>query len=308
MTGDGIDESFEKLLALALSEDLGERGDVTGRVVPEKIVARGSLVARSGGTISGIAIAKRVLAVVEPRGKLDLLVNDGDMVPKGAVIARIEGPARGVLAAERTLLNFMQRLSGIATATRKFVDAIAGTKARIYDTRKTPPGWRTLCKFAVRCGGGVNHRMGLYDQVLTKDNHLILFGGEPGGLKPMIAAARREAPAGTPIEVEVTTVEGALVAARERVDIILLDNMSPEAMARACRDVRALAKELGIRATGGSTAVPWAPDLEASGGINLDNVKAVAESGVDRISVGWITHSSPALDLALDLELSGEVA
>lgn len=291
--------AFRKLLILALEEDFDERGDVTGRVVPERVWAKGAIVARSGGTISGLDFARQVLKEVEPQGKLELLMKDGDTAAKGAIVARIEGPGRGVLAAERTLLNFLQRLSGIATATRKFVDAIAGTGARIYDTRKTPPGWRVLCKYAVRCGGGVNHRMGLYDQVLTKDNHLALFGGEPRGIQPMIVAARREAPTGTPIEVEVTTVEGALVATRERADIILLDNMSPAEMKRAVGEVHALAQKLGAGK---------APDLEASGGIKLENVREVAETGVDRISVGWITHSSPALDLALDLELSGEIA
>jgi len=294
-----IDDAGRKLVALALAEDLGDRGDVTGRIVPERVWAKGAIVARTPGTIAGMEIAEYVLREVEPRARLEVLLGDGAAAPQGALVARIEGPGRGVLAAERTMLNFLQRLSGIATATRRFVDAIQGTGARIYDTRKTPPGWRGLSKLAVRLGGGVNHRMGLYDQVLTKDNHLALFGGEPRGIAKMIAAARREAPAGTPLEVEVTTVEGALVATREGVDIVLLDNMSVAEMKRAVREVRALAKELGR---------PRAPDLEASGGVKLENVRAVAESGVDRVSVGWITHSSPALDLALDLDLSGEIA
>ena len=189
------------------------------------------------------------------------------------------------------MLNFIQRLSGIATATRLFVDRIEGTSARIYDTRKTTPGWRLLSKYAVRCGGGVNHRMGLYDQVLVKDNHLALFGGEPGGIPRVVEAARLSAPPGTPVEVEVTTIEGALVATRAGADIILLDNMKVADMARAVREVAALAGS-GKR-----------PSLEASGGITLDTVRAVAGTGVDRISVGWITHSAPALDLALDLDL-----
>lgn len=292
------DDAVRRLVAMALEEDLGDRRDVTGRILPERVWARGNLVARSAGTIVGGEIAAYVLRQVEPRGVFTGHVKCGDQVSKGALVARVEGPARGVLAAERTMLNFMQRLSGIATATRRFVDAVSGTNARIYDTRKTPPGWRALCKFAVRCGGGVNHRMGLYDQVLTKDNHLALFGGEPKGIPAMIAAARREAPAGTPVEVEVTTTEGALVATREGADIVLLDNMKPADMATAVREVRALAAKLGRRA----------PDLEASGGITIENVRTVAETGVDRISVGWITHSAPALDLALDLDLSGELA
>ncbi|HZU98134.1 MAG TPA: carboxylating nicotinate-nucleotide diphosphorylase [Planctomycetota bacterium] len=293
-----IDDAVKRLVEMALEEDLGKRGDVTGRIVPESSIAHGHIVARSGGTIAGMELAAYVLREVEPRARFEPLVEDGKSVPRGATIARIEGPARGVLAAERTLLNFLQRLSGIATATKRFVDAISGTRARIYDTRKTLPGWRGLTKFAVRCGGGVNNRMGLYDQIFTKDNHLVLFGGEPRGIPSMIAAARTEAPPGTPIEVEVTTVEGALVATRHGVDIVLLDNMTTDEMRRAVREVHALAESLGHRS----------PELEASGGVNLENVRSVAETGVDRVSVGWITHSSPALDLALDLELLGELS
>jgi nicotinate-nucleotide pyrophosphorylase (carboxylating) len=261
--------------------------------VPASAVARANLLARGPGTIAGLELARDVLVQVEPGARFEAKVKDGDQVARGALVARVEGPGRGVLAAERTLLNFLQRLSGIATATRRFVDAIAGTSAKIYDTRKTPPGWRELAKYAVRCGGGVNHRMGLYDQVFVKDNHLVLFGGEPRGIPAVVAAARREAPAGTPVEVEVTTVAGALVAAREGADIVLLDNMSIDDMARAVREVRAVAPRT---------------ELEASGGVTLETVRKIAETGVDRVSVGWITHSAPALDLALDLELSGEIA
>src|SRR5262249_44898658 len=193
-------------------------------------------------------------------------------------------------AAERTLLNFIQRLSGIATATRRFADAIAGTPAKVYDTRKTPPGWRVLAKYAVRAGGGMNHRMGLFDQVLVKDNHLALFGGE-SGIPEAIAASRAVAPPRTRIEVEVTTLEGALLAAERGADIVLLDNMTPSMLARVTTAVREAAK----------ARRQDPPELEASGGITLENVRAFASSGVDRVSVGWITHSAPALDLALDL-------
>jgi nicotinate-nucleotide pyrophosphorylase (carboxylating) len=289
-------DAVRRLVALALEEDLSDRGDVTGRIVPEKTWARGNLVAREPGTIAGLELARGVLLQVEPQALFHAKVKDGDRVERNVVVARVEGPGRGVLAAERTMLNFLQRLSGIATATRRFVDAIAGTSARIYDTRKTQPGWRCLSKYAVRCGGGVNHRMGLYDQVLVKDNHLALFGGEPHGIPRIVEAARLSAPPGTPVEVEVTTVEGALVATRAGADIILLDNMRTEEMARAVRAVAAEATAAAGRKR---------PSLEASGGITLATVRAAAETGVDRISVGWITHSAPALDLALDLDLDG---
>ncbi|MBI3725679.1 carboxylating nicotinate-nucleotide diphosphorylase [bacterium] len=283
-------EAIDRLVALALEEDLGERGDVTGRIVPSEARARGRLVARQEGTIAGLALARDVLLRVEPGATFEPAVRDGERVSTGALVATIEGPARGVLAAERTMLNFLQRLSGIATATRRFVDAISGTGARIYDTRKTPPGWRVLSKYAVRCGGGESHRIGLHDQVLVKDNHLVVFGGEPAGISPAVAASRRTAPPGTPVEIEVTTLAGALAAASAGADIILLDNMREDEMARAVLEVR--------RAKPGR-----APALEASGGVTLENVRRIAETGVDRISVGWITHSAPALDLALDFEL-----
>lgn len=284
-------DAIRRLVALALEEDLGEQGDVTSRTIPEGAKARGKIVSRVEGTIAGIALARAVLAEVEPKASFEPAVQDGARVTKGALVARLEGPARGVLAAERTMLNFLQRLSGIATATRRFVDAIAGTRAKIYDTRKTPPGWRLLAKYAVRQGGGENHRMGLHDMVLVKDNHLVVFGGEEKGIPAAVQASRREAPPGTPVEIEVTTVEGALVAARAGADMILLDNMSLDAMARAVSEVR----KLDLRRK--------PPELEASGGVTLETVRGIAETGVDRISVGWITHSAPALDLALDFEL-----
>jgi nicotinate-nucleotide pyrophosphorylase (carboxylating) len=289
-------DAVRRLVRLALAEDLGDRGDVTARIVPESCVARGDLVAREDGIIVGLELAREVLAEVEPRASFATELSDGARVAKATVVARVGGPARGVLSAERTMLNFLQRLSGIATATRRFVDLVQGTNARIYDTRKTTPGWRALAKYAVRMGGGVNHRMGLYDQVLIKDNHVALFGGEPAGIVSALARARREAPAGTLVEIEVNSVEGALAATRAGADIVLLDNMSPADMARAVREVRAQA------------APARGPELEASGGVRLETVRRIAETGVDRVSVGWITHSAPSLDLALDLDLGGPIA
>jgi nicotinate-nucleotide pyrophosphorylase (carboxylating) len=285
-------DAVRRLVRLAIEEDLGDRGDVTGRIVPEGCVARGNLVARQEGILAGIELARGVLAQVEPKAALSAVLKDGTKLAKGTVVARIEGPARGVLAAERTMLNFVQRLSGIATATRRFADLVQGTSAKVYDTRKTPPGWRALAKYAVRTGGGVNHRMGLYDQVMLKDNHVALFGGEPVGIARALENARREAPPGTPIEVEVNTLEGALVAAKGGADIVMLDNMTVEAMAATVKAVRAQA------------APRKGPELEASGGVTLETIRKIAETGVDRVSVGWITHSCPALDLALDLDLA----
>jgi nicotinate-nucleotide pyrophosphorylase (carboxylating) len=208
-------------------------------------------------------------------------------------VAELRGPARGVLAAERLILNFLQRLSGTATATRRFVDAVEGTQAKLLDTRKTTPGWRALEKYAVRAGGGHNHRMGLYDQVLIKDNHLVVHGGE-AAVGKVVALARECAPPGTPVEVEVTGLEGALEAARAGADIILLDNFGVDRLREAVERVRADASARG--------AAP--PQLEASGGVDLTTVRAIAETGVDRISTGWVTHSARALDIALDfLEL-----
>ncbi len=289
-------EAVRALVELAVREDLGDEGDVTGRVVPEDATCRGEVVFREAGVVAGLPLAARVLARIAPGASLRLEVTDGARLERGAVVARVEGPARGVLAAERTLLNFVQRLSGTATATRRFVDAVAGTPARILDTRKTCPGWRLLEKYAVRAGGGENHRFGLYDQVLIKDNHLAVWGGEPA-IPAVVARAREVAPPGTPVEVEVTTQEGALAAARAGADIILLDNFTPAALAEAARAVRADAAARGAAA----------PELEASGGISLDTVRAFAEAGADRISTGWVTHSARALDVALDfvIEASG---
>ncbi len=299
-------DDVRALVDLALREDLGPDApgagrafspdlDVTARIVPERAVARGAVVARTTGVVCGLPLAVRVLALVEPRARLVLLSADGDRVSRGDVLARIEGPARGVLAAERTLLNFVQRLSGIATATRRFVDSIEGTGAGVFDTRKPPPGWRTLAKHAVRAGGGANHRVGPFDQVLVKDNHLALFGGERG-IALVVRAARQAAPPGTRVEVEVVTGDGALAAQDAGADIILLDNFAPADLARATRAVRERARSRGVAA----------PELEASGGVTLETVRAFAEAGVDRVSVGWITHSAPALDLALDLDMVDE--
>lgn len=299
----GLDESVfdsddvKRLLEVAVTEDLGPEGtydgDVTSRVVPDGARCRGEVVFREPGVLAGMPLVRRVLARIAPDASLEERARDGDEVAAKQVVAVIAGPARQVLAAERLLLNFLQRLSGTATVTRRLVDAVKGTNAQVFDTRKTTPGWRLIEKYAVRAGGGQNHRIGLYDQILLKDNHLAMLGGE-AGIAEVIPVARAKAPPGTPLEVEVTTLDGALRAARAGADIVLLDNFDPPGLREAVDAVRADAKARGVKP----------PILEASGGIKLETIRAVAETGVDRISTGTMTHSARALDIALDFEIS----
>jgi len=282
-------DDVRQLLEVAVAEDLREEGDVTSRVIPEDALCHAQLVYRAGGVVCGLPLAQQVLDRIAPRATWSATHADGDRVEPGTVVAELRGPAREVLAAERLLLNFLQRLSGVATATRTFADAIHGTSAKVLDTRKTTPGWRLLEKYAVRTGGGENHRFGLHDQILLKDNHLAMLGGE-ARIADVIARARAAAPPNTPVEIEVTTQEGALEACRAGADIVLLDNFDPPTLAVAVEKVRHDAHERGVEP----------PLLEASGGIDLETIVSFAQTGVDRISTGWITHSSPALDIALD--------
>jgi nicotinate-nucleotide pyrophosphorylase (carboxylating) len=273
-----------RLIQLALAEDLGTQGDVTSRItIPEARSAAARVVARADGVVAGLPVASLVAAAVDPRLVFEPQVEDGSVVRSGQHLARLAGPMRQVLSAERTLLNFLQYLSGIATLTRRFTQAVAGLSARILDTRKTLPGYRLLAKYAVRCGGGTNHRLGLHDGILIKDNHLAAAGA---GLAAVIRQARQGA-GGLPVEVEVDTLDQFDEALPLRPDIILLDNMPVDWMREAVRRRDALAP--GVL-------------LEASGGVTLATVRAIAESGVDRISVGVLTHSVPALDIALDYE------
>jgi nicotinate-nucleotide pyrophosphorylase (carboxylating) len=282
-------DPITRLIDLSIEEDLGTEGDVTSRVIPEDLTCSGEIVYREAGVVVGLGLAERVLAKIAPKARLERRAADGDWLDALGVAAVIHGPSRGVLAAERLILNFMQRLSGTATATRRFVDLVAGTDAKLLDTRKTTPGWRALEKYAVRAGGGHNHRMGLYDQVLIKDNHLAVHGGE-SAIPDVVAKARDAAPTGTPVEVEVTSLEGGLSAARAGADIVLLDNFDTDGLRAAVEAIRADASTRGVSA----------PALEASGGISEETVAAVAKTGVDRISTGWITHSARSLDIALD--------
>lgn len=276
--------AWEHLIDLALDEDL-TGGDVTTlATIPADATAKGMLLVKQDGVISGLRVAADVFARVDPRIVVTPTARDGDRVKAGTVIARIEGPARGVLSGERVSLNLLQRLSGIATLTAAFADAVSGTNARIVDTRKTTPGLRALEKAAVRDGGGHNHRFGLGDGVLIKDNHLAAVGGADRVTKA-VKTARAYAPHTLKIEVEVTTLAEVEEAVAAGADIILLDNMSPTEMAKAAALVNGRAL------------------LEASGGVTLETVRAIAETGVDLISVGALTHSAPSLDISLDFDV-----
>jgi nicotinate-nucleotide pyrophosphorylase (carboxylating) len=272
-----------ELIKMALAEDIGE-GDVTSAYfIPEERMARAFLTVRREGVVSGVAMAKQVFAEVDPTLDVQVMVEDGSKVGEGAMLMKVEGKARSILTAERTALNFMQRLSGVATLTARYVDEVKHTRAQILDTRKTTPGYRVLEKQAVLDGGGTNHRMGLYDRAMVKDNHL----AAEGGLKALQAAIRLLKSEKPNVQVELEADRLDQVAEflnLEGVDYILLDNMSLE-------DIR---KAVAMREENSKVR------LEASGGVNLDTVRDIAETGVDFISVGALTHSAPALDIGLD--------
>jgi nicotinate-nucleotide pyrophosphorylase (carboxylating) len=271
---------WDSIIDIALAEDVGT-GDITtmATVAPDaRSTAR--MVAKSAGVLSGVEVAREVFHRVDSSVTYEVVATDGSHVPEGTVIAEIEGPSHGILIAERTALNLIQHLSGIATLTARYVDAVEGTGACIIDTRKTLPGMRMLEKAAVRHGGGKNHRIGLSDGVLIKDNHLAAIGGEDRVTRA-IAAARAAAPHTLRVEVEVTTLEEVREAVEAGADAIMLDNM----------DIDAMRVAVGI--VGGRSLT------EASGGVNLETVRQIAETGVDLISVGRLTHSAPALDISL---------
>lgn len=273
--------TWQAAIDLALAEDIGD-GDVTAlSTIPASATATGEMLMKQAGVISGLEAARYVFARVDPAIEMTALVRDGDMVEAGDIIVRLAGPARTLLTAERTALNLLQRLSGTATMTAAFVGAVSGTDAIIVDTRKTTPGLRALEKQAVRHGGGNNHRFGLSDGVLIKDNHLAAIGGADRVTKA-VRAARANAPHTMKIEVEVTTLAETAEAVAAGADIILLDNMSNEELAEAVKLVAGQAL------------------TEASGGVRLDTVRAIAETGVDLISVGALTHSAPSLDISLN--------
>ncbi len=290
------------LIALALAEDLNTTGDLTANLtIPESSRGSARFVSRTQGRLSGLPVLALLATRFEIEAGWKPTLDDGARLEPGLEIARVEGSMRALLAFERTALNFIQRLSGIASLTARFVAEVAGTRAVILDTRKTTPGWRALEKYAVRCGGGKNHRFGLYDAVLIKDNHLAWLAADthdpvldsnrlsPDGatISRALTSARRGAPAGTVIEIEVDSLDQFDRALEGEPDIILIDNLGPADLAEALRRR--------------DTKAPRVL-LEASGGINLNTVRALAETGVDRISVGALTHSAPALDIGLDFD------
>jgi nicotinate-nucleotide pyrophosphorylase (carboxylating) len=283
-------EAFDPLIQTALEED-GARADVTtDSLIDPALRAVADVVVKAPGVICGLPAARRTAHLVDPRLEVETFRQDGDEVGPGEVVACVRGSAASILRAERTMLNFLQHLSGVATATHKLARLVEGTGAAIYDTRKTPAGWRALDKYAVRCGGGRNHRMGLSDQVLIKDNHLKLRAGTTNptaaAVGEAVRTARRAAP-GLLVEVEVTALDELREAVRAGADIVMLDNMSPDQVRRAVEEVRRLC------------AGRPRPELEASGGITPQTVRAYAEAGVDRISVGALTHSAQALDISM---------
>ena len=274
--------ALDPLIELAFEEDIGIGDITTEATVPSAQEGIGTLLAKSDGIVAGLPVAERVFAKLDETLSFRGLVADGDTVKAGTPIAEVQGSAKTILIGERTALNFLQRLSGIATLTAQFVEAVVGYDTKIVDTRKTAAGWRAVQKYAVRIGGGHNHRFGLYDGVLIKDNHIVAAGG----IGNAVQHARQVVPHTAKIEVEVETLDQVDDALKAGADILLLDNMSPNMMARVVREV-------------GDLAV-----TEASGGITLDKVKTVAAAGVDLISVGALTHSAMPMDISLTLTLS----
>ncbi|KZL14110.1 carboxylating nicotinate-nucleotide diphosphorylase [Pseudovibrio sp. Ad26] len=266
----------------ALLEDFGRAGDITSQAtIPADAVATGVIAARKDGVLAGIDLALSAFRQVDPTLDVIVLAQDGDKLEPGTIIARIHGPARALLEAERVALNFLSHLSGIASATNAFQRKISHTNAKVVCTRKTTPGLRSFEKYAVRCGGGMNHRFGLDDAILIKDNHIAVAGG----VVPAIESARAFAGHLVRIEVEVDTLDQLKEALTAKPDVVMLDNMGPELLAQA------------VEINKGQAV------LEASGTITLSTIQAIAEAGVDIISSGWITHSAPILDLGLDIEI-----
>jgi nicotinate-nucleotide pyrophosphorylase (carboxylating) len=286
--GAGIGREASALIDMALAEDVGDGDWTTLWTFPAQRRAEARIVAKAPGVVSGLAVAEEVFRRVDPMLRMEREVQDGaDVLPEELVLF-IRGSARSILTAERVALNFLQRLSGVATVTRRYVEALAGTGARVIDTRKTTPGMRVLEKRAVLDGGGANHRHGLHDMVLIKDNHI----AAAGGIRQAVEAVRAQNHRGLKVEVETATLDQVDEALKAGVDRIMFDNMPVPMLRQAVRRV----DELGGRK----------PETEASGGITLETIRDVAETGVDLISVGALTHSAPSLDLSLRLSARGD--
>jgi len=276
-----IDSRIKHLIHLALSEDIGKRDLTSEAVVEDKLYGKAVIVAKQEGILAGLRVAKMVFQMVNPGIVFNVFKQDGERIKRGEKVTLVQGKVRSILSAERTALDFLQRLSGIATLTAKYVEKTKGTKAKILDTRKTTPGLRVLEKYAVKCGGGENHRMGLFDMILIKENHIKAGGGISDAIKRARSKYRREK-----IEVEVRNLGELKDAIESEPDWIMLDNMKIHQMKKAVRMIRSTSPDIKI---------------ETSGGINLRNVRKIALTGVDFISVGALTHSAPALDLSLIL-------
>ncbi|MFO1478457.1 MAG: carboxylating nicotinate-nucleotide diphosphorylase [Verrucomicrobiota bacterium] len=275
-------EEIRTAVQTALAEDVGSGDATTLATVPEGAQLCAVMRAREALVPAGLGLAEAAFRELSGAVKIEMCTRDGGLAQAGQVLLRVSGPARPILTAERVALNFVQRLSGVATLTRRFVEAVAGTRARILDTRKTTPGWRKLEKYAVACGGGQNHRFGLFDMVLIKDNHLAALRGElPNPVAAAVTRARRQYPS-LKVEVEADTLDQVRQALEAGADLVLLDNMTLDQLREAVRLCAGRAQ------------------TEASGGVNLSTVRGIAETGVDFISVGALTHSAPAVDIGLD--------
>jgi len=279
MTGFNF-EAIKPIITYALNEDIGSGDVTTNSIIPADMTAIASMIAKAPGVIAGLQVAEYVFRSLSPDIEWNPLINDGDRVKKGDYIVKIKGPYRALLTGERLALNFLQRMSGIATMTSKYVEAIKGFKTEILDTRKTVPGMRILDKYSVKIGGGTNHRIGLFDMVLIKDNHIKVAGG----ITKAIDQVRKNSNYGIKIEVEATTLEEVREALGKDIEMIMLDNMDTATMAEAVKIIDGRAK------------------VEASGNMTLDRLKEVAATGVDYISIGALTHSVMALDISMNIE------
>ena len=278
------EQQIDNIIDLALAEDTSHGDVTTEALIPPELQGKASILVKAKGIVAGAEIAKRVFHKVDPSLRVEVLIKDGTRVKPGDIVATISGNVVSILKVERVVLNFLQRLSGIASQTAQYVAKTRGLAVYITDTRKTTPGIRLLEKYAVRMGGGQNHRLHLGDGILIKDNHLAALRALNMSLKDIVAKAKQNAPRRLKVEVEVNTLQEALEAVEAGADIIMLDNMSPDEMRRVMN------------------SVPSQVKVEASGGITLANVRAVAETGVNLISVGALTHSTKALDISLELE------
>ena len=289
-------EKIRDIVQLAIKEDIGD-GDITSKIfIPGGSETKGMLIAKEAGIVAGLPVAGYVLSQIDENLIFTTNIKDGSRVKKGTIIGSVKGLTLSLLSAERLVLNFLQRLSGIATATNRFAEKIKGYGTQIMDTRKTAPGWRYLEKYAVRVGGGINHRMGLYDQILIKDNHLKIMGSEKenGVISRLVRKAREQIENGMLIEVEVEDLCQIKDVVDAGVDIILFDNMEPSKIREAVDIVKEIEKN---QDAGTGKAIL----TEASGNITIENVEEYADAGVDRISVGAITHSARVLDISFDI-------